>query len=73
LKDNGTELEKDALEQNLKMLMMVAIKDPLKEGVPEAVANLSLAGVRTRMVTGDIKLTAIAIAIEAGILDKDWE
>lgn len=73
MKGIDTEEGKDDLEQNLKMLMMVAIKDPLKEGVPEAVADLKNAGVRTRMVTGDIKLTAIAIAIEAGILDKDWE
>lgn len=31
------------------------------------------AGVTVRMVTGDNKETAIAIAKEAGILDKDWD
>ena len=30
------------------------------------------ADVRVRMVTGDNKQTAIAIAKEAGILDKNW-
>jgi P-type E1-E2 ATPase len=52
---------------------MVGIKDPLRDGIKEAVLKCKEAGVQVRMVTGDNKNTAIAIAKEAGILDEDWE
>ncbi|CRK11785.1 hypothetical protein BN1708_010299 [Verticillium longisporum] len=42
--------------------------DPLREGVPEAVRTCQGAGVCVRMVTGDNKITAQAIAKECGIL-----
>ncbi len=51
---------------------MVGIKDPLRDGIQEAVIKCHEGGVRVRMVTGDNKATAIAIAKEAGILDPDW-
>jgi magnesium-transporting ATPase (P-type) len=51
---------------------MVGIKDPLRDGIYEAVQACYEGGVRVRMVTGDNKNTAIAIAKEAGILRKDW-
>lgn len=51
---------------------MVGIKDPLRDEIPMAVAMCKNAGVTVRMVTGDIKETAIAIAKEAGILDREW-
>jgi len=41
---------------------MVGIKDPLRDGIQTAVASCHTAGVRVRMVTGDNKNTAIAIA-----------
>jgi len=37
--------------------------------VPGAVLTCAQAGVRVRMVTGDNKITAIAIAKECGIID----
>lgn len=52
---------------------MVGIKDPLRDGIREAVEKCYTAGVKVRMVTGDNKNTAVAIAKEAGILAKDWE
>jgi Ca2+ transporting ATPase len=51
---------------------MVGIKDPLRDGIADAVRACHEGGVRVRMVTGDNKKTAIAIAKEAGILDPDW-
>lgn len=51
---------------------MVGIKDPLRDGIQDAVRMCNEGGVRVRMVTGDNKLTAIAIAKEAGILDSSW-
>jgi Ca2+-transporting ATPase len=41
---------------------MVGIKDPLRDGIQEAVIKCHEGGVRVRMVTGDNKATAIAIA-----------
>lgn len=52
---------------------MVGIKDPLRDGIAEAVEKCRIAGVRVRMVTGDNKETAIAIAKDAGILDNSWK
>jgi P-type Ca2+ transporter type 2B len=65
--------EWDEVEGNLVVLAMVGIKDPLRDGIAEAVRQCNEGGVRVRMVTGDNKITAIAIAKEAGILPEDWE
>ncbi|OTB03628.1 hypothetical protein M426DRAFT_173820 [Hypoxylon sp. CI-4A] len=57
--------------KNMTFVGMVGIQDPLREGVPEAVKQCQRAGVIVRMVTGDNKLTAQAIARECGILQPD--
>lgn len=54
-------------EQNLTLIGIVGIKDPLRVGVSRAVAIATQAGVKVRMVTGDNKITAKAIATECGI------
>jgi P-type E1-E2 ATPase len=51
---------------------MVGIKDPLRDGIADAVRQCHEGGVTVRMVTGDNKTTAIAIAKEAGILPNEW-
>ncbi len=48
-------------------LGLVALHDPLREGVTDAVARARSAGVRVLMLTGDHLATARAIATEAGI------
>ena len=65
--------EWDEIENGLTVLGMVGIKDPLRDGIADAVARCGEGGVRVRMVTGDNKITAIAIAKEAGILPEEWE
>ena len=57
-------------EQELTIYGILGIKDPLRRGVAEAVALANRAGVRVRMVTGDNKVTASAIARECGILSR---
>jgi P-type Ca2+ transporter type 2C len=59
------------VESDLILLGILGIKDPLRKGVPEAVAIATKAGVRVRMVTGDNKITATAIARECKILSHD--
>jgi Ca2+-transporting ATPase len=48
-------------------LGLVGFADPLRENVPEAVAQCRQAGIRVIMVTGDHPATARAIARQAGI------
>lgn len=52
---------------------IVGIMDPVRDGVPDAVAKCQLAGVKVRMVTGDNIETARAIATDCGILRNEGE
>ncbi|KAG0628831.1 hypothetical protein M758_1G055700 [Ceratodon purpureus] len=58
-------------DDNLILMGIVGIKDPCRYGVPEAVKRCQKAGVQVRMVTGDNKFTAKAIAQACGILKED--
>lgn len=49
----------------------VAIQDPVRDDVREAIENCRAAGVRVIMVTGDVALTANEIGVESGILDEN--
>merc|ERR1719502_2423708 len=57
-------------EKGLTFLGVMGIIDPVREGVPRAIQQCNLAGVDVRMVTGDHKATAIAIAKDCGILRR---
>jgi Ca2+-transporting ATPase len=57
----------DEAERELHYLGLAAFDDPLREGVPEAVAALRRAGVATIVVTGDHPRTAAAVARRAGL------
>jgi Ca2+-transporting ATPase len=54
-----------------EFLGLVGLADPLRPSVPGAVAECRDAGIRVVMITGDYPATAIAIAREAGILDRE--
>ncbi|TVY75650.1 Calcium-transporting ATPase [Lachnellula suecica] len=64
--DKNEVVFEDVMKQ-MVLLSIVGIQDPLREGVPEAVAICQKAGVVVRMVTGDNLITAKAIATECGI------
>lgn len=57
---------------SLVCLGIVGIKDPVRPEVPEAVRKCKIAGVKVRMVTGDNKITAKAIAKECGIITDEY-
>jgi len=57
-----------APDDNLTLLAIVGIKDPLRAEVPDAIRICKQAGITVRMVTGDNKLTASRIAADCGIL-----
>lgn len=59
------------LEKDIEFLGFVGIYDPPREEAIEAIKNARLAGIKTVMVTGDNELTALTIAKEVGLIDKD--
>jgi Ca2+-transporting ATPase len=59
-----------ALEANLVFVGFVAIRDPLRDDVKEAVAQCRSAGIGVKMVTGDNVETAQAIACDIGLVDR---
>lgn len=54
---------------NARVLGVVELKDIVKGGIKERFAELRRMGIQTMMVTGDNRLTAAAIAAEAGVDD----
>ena len=52
-----------------EVLGIVELKDIVKTGIKERFAELRRMGIKTVMITGDNKLTAAAIAAEAGVDD----
>jgi len=57
------------LEQNLIFVGLVAMIDPPRVEVAEAIAKCHQAGIQVTMVTGDYGLTAKAIALQIGLVD----
>lgn len=58
----------EALEQDLTLLGLVAMFDPPRPEVAEAVQKCHQAGIRIVMITGDYGLTALSIARRIGIV-----
>lgn len=70
--DGGkNEIEFEDIFQHMTLVGMVGIQDPLRDGVYDSVRLCQKAGVVVRMVTGDNKITAQAIAKECGILQSN--
>ncbi|XEU98716.1 hypothetical protein FSHL1_004003 [Fusarium sambucinum] len=61
----------DAVHQNMTLISIYGIKDPLRPTVISALEDCRRAGVFVRMVTGDNIQTACAIASECGIFRPD--
>ena len=58
-----------AYKNTKKVLGVIHLKDVVKPGMKERFEELRKMGIRTVMITGDNKLTAAAIAAEAGVDD----
>ena len=66
--------EKDVYEiekSGFTCIALFGIMDVLRQEVPGAVEKCKLAGIKVRMVTGDNKVTARAIALNCGITTED--
>ena len=62
---------KENLEKNMVFLGLIAMSDPPREGVREAIEKCHQASIRIIMVTGDYGLTALSIARKLGIIKGD--
>ncbi len=71
LGDGRTGRTSDEVERDLVFLGLFAMKDPLRPEAVEAVRLCREAGIKTVMITGDHKETAVAIARELGLSDGD--
>jgi len=62
-----------SIESELTFVGLVGIIDPPREEIAPMVKICKTAGIRIMMITGDNKLTAEAIAVDIGILDKGFD
>lgn len=62
---------KSQSDYQFKLVGLIGLADPLREGVPGAVAECRSAGIKVVMITGDYAATARAIALQAGIAEGD--
>lgn len=68
-----TNLEVEEVENGLTYVGLIGMIDPAREEVPVAIRTAQSAGIRTVMVTGDHRITAIAIAKAIGILKEETD
>jgi Ca2+-transporting ATPase len=71
--DGMEQFTPEAVERDLTFVGLLGMTDPPREEVKEAIAHCKRAGIVPIMITGDHKLTAVAIAQELGIVSESVE
>src|SRR5262249_17065168 len=67
--EDGLHQRREELERDLVFAGFVAIRDPLREDVKDAIAQCRSAGIEVKMITGDNVQTARAIGYNIGLID----
>ena len=67
---SGTEEFKEEMEEDFVFVGIMSMIDPPRPEVKDAIAICRKAGIRVVMITGDHKLTAIAVGKELNLLDE---
>ena len=70
LESNPSEATSESLEKDLTFVGLVGMIDPVRPEVKDAIDKCKDAGIRAIMITGDHKDTAVAIALELGIINS---
>jgi len=73
LKDEKHDYDMADVEKNIIMLGLMAMNDPPKEGVKEAINSAHEAHIKTYIMTGDHAITAQAVGQEISLSPKDKE
>ncbi len=68
--DPGYESVSEELEHELVFVGLQAMFDPPRENVKESIAKCKTAGIKTIIITGDHKLTAVAVAKDLGLFHE---
>ncbi|KAG3115428.1 Phospholipid-transporting ATPase 3 [Phytophthora idaei] len=69
-KPNAIDDLMEEIEEGLELIGATAIEDKLQDGVPQCLANLTRAGIKVWMLTGDKEETAINISYACSLLDN---
>ena len=64
---DAAELPGNQHDFTFEFLGLIALEDPLRPDVPQAIAECRAAGIRVVMITGDHPVTALSIARQAGL------
>lgn len=67
----SSNIKREEAEKDITFLGFVGIYDPPRPEAAKAVEEARLAGIHTIMVTGDNHLTALSIASEIGLIEKN--
>lgn len=70
-KEISKECDETDMETDYIYLGLAGIIDPARDEVKDSIAEARMAGIRTIMITGDHKITGVAIAKEIGLTDND--
>jgi Ca2+-transporting ATPase len=73
LEDDKHDYEMDDVEKNIILLGLMAMNDPAKEGVKEAIEDAHEAHIKTFMMTGDHAITAQAIGRQIDLSPENKE
>jgi Ca2+-transporting ATPase len=69
--DSYDKFKAEDIESALIFIGLIAMIDPAREEVREAIVECKSAGIKTIMITGDHKNTAVAIAKDLGFFEED--